>query len=78
MTVTVTSLNQEKPNTCGSCIHTDNDLGIVALHCQLIYDEAINSGNPDALEKCDWAKVRSWDGCHFMPSRYEKRVTKNE
>jgi hypothetical protein len=68
--VTIVSLNQEKPNTCGSCAHTDNDLGIVALHCQIIYDEALADPDPNSLENYDFAKVRSWDKCHFKPSKY--------
>jgi hypothetical protein len=78
MEINIISLNQEKPNTCGSCIHTDNNLGVVALHCQSMYDEALASSDPDALEKCDWAKVRSWDKCHFNPSRYIHNNTKTE
>ena len=70
MIVNIVSLNQEKPNTCGSCIHTDNELGVVSLRCQLIYDEAIKSDDPYALENCDFAKVRSWHDCHFNPSHY--------
>lgn len=72
MVVNVVSLNQEKPNTCGSCVHTDNDLGFVSLRCQLIYDEAIIAWetNKDAMEECDFAKVRSWHECHYKPSRY--------
>jgi len=71
MVVNIVNLNQEKPNTCGSCIHTDNDIGFLSLRCQLIHDEAMESNDPDAWENCDFAKVRSWHECHFEPSRYD-------
>uniref|UniRef100_A0A6M3X6J0 Uncharacterized protein n=1 Tax=viral metagenome TaxID=1070528 RepID=A0A6M3X6J0_9ZZZZ len=70
MEINIISLNEEKSNTCGSCIHTNNNLGLVSLHCQLIYDEALKSDDPNAMENCDFAKVRSWNKCHFKPSRY--------
>ena len=64
----IQNMNQHLPNTCGSCKHTDNDLGIAALHCQLIYDEATTR---EELEGCDWGKVRSWNECQFNPSKWE-------
>lgn len=66
--INIVTLNQEKPDTCGSCSHTDNDLGIVSLKCQIIHDNWMN--NEYSGEDCDWAKVRSWSKCHFNPSRY--------
>lgn len=70
MKIKMNILNEKKPNTCGSCNHTDNFLGIVALHCDLLY---VNSKDPD---KYNDGKVRSWNKCHFKPSRYEKRFGK--
>ena len=84
LVVNIVSLNQEEPNTCGSCIHTDNTLGIVTLRCQIIYDEASVEWetNKNAMEECDFAKVRSWHECHFEPSRYltskQKDILKTE
>ena len=71
--VGIFSLNEEKPKTCGSCKHSDNELGIVSLRCQIIYDKAIESDDPFALENADFAKVRSWHTCYFDPSKWEKR-----
>lgn len=68
--IKVISLNEEKPNTCDSCKHTDNDLGLVALHCQLLYDIILESKDE---EYDDSDKVRSWNTCTFNPSRYEPR-----
>lgn len=65
--VNIISLNQEKPNTCGSCIHTDNDLGVVSLRCALLYKEMDEDDEHDG-EWYDFAKVRSWDECC---SRYQ-------
>ena len=69
----IISLNEEKPNTCGSCKHSDNDLGFVSLRCQIIYDEALESDDPESMEKADFAKVRSWHNCSFDPERWEIR-----
>ena len=66
--ITIVSTNQMKPNTCGSCIHTDNDLGLVALHCDILREEQIRCGYD-----CPDGKVRSWEKCNFKPSRYKKR-----
>lgn len=49
--ITFVNLNQELPHTCGSCKHTNNDLGIFALHCD-IWDEI----------RLPESKVRSWEG----------------
>ena len=59
VTITFTSLNQEKPHTCGSCKHTDNDLGFFACHCDIW----------EKVGLCE-SKVRSWHGakCKY----YEK------
>jgi hypothetical protein len=62
--IIIHNLNEEKPNTCGSCKHTDNDLGIVALHCDLIYD------SQGAYCEFEDGKVRSWNECSFKPSMY--------
>lgn len=60
--IKIINTNEGKPNTCGSCKHTDNKLGVVALHCDLLEGE-----------EYDWGKVRSWNKCQFKPSMYEKR-----
>lgn len=62
-TMTLVTLNEQKPNTCGSCLHTDNDLGLVALYCDLI----------ERKEENNWGKVRSWHKCRFKPSKYQSR-----
>jgi hypothetical protein len=49
LSITFTNLNQEKPLTCGSCKETQNDLGLVALHCSLLHKQGQDS------------KVRSWE-----------------
>jgi len=64
--IKIVSLNQEKPNTCGSCKHTQNDLGMIALHCKLLYDK----------EDYDNEKRRSWNKCCFKPSKYANMKTK--
>ena len=58
----VTPKIYKRKKTCGNCLHTDNELGIVALHCDLVHSE-IN-------------KVRSWETCMFKFDRWEKRVKK--
>lgn len=73
LNINIISTNKELYKTCGSCKHTDNDLGIVALHCQLIYDKARNK---QELEDDDWGKVRSWEECYFKPSRWTPRKVK--
>jgi hypothetical protein len=46
---------------CGNCKHTDNDLGIVSLQCDLVTPhESLNRG-----------KVRSYEQCMFKLSRWE-------
>ena len=74
----VVSTNEEKPNTCGSCKHSDNELGFVSLRCKLLNDEMNNQY--DKLSKdetdehlLDYDKVRSWSKCYFEPSKYEPR-----
>jgi hypothetical protein len=62
--IIIHNLNQEKVNTCGSCKHTDNHLGIVALHCDLLYNSQKDS------EDFEDGKVRSWNKCHFKPSKF--------
>lgn len=52
----VVNLNQELPNTCGSCEHTQNDYGIVALHCDMWIDHKKLTPH---ISKDD-SKVRSW------------------
>lgn len=48
---------------CGNCKHSDNDLGIVSLRCDLIVSK----------ECTDFGKVRSYEKCHFKCSKFEKR-----
>jgi hypothetical protein len=60
--IRIVSLNEERPNTCGSCRWTQNELGIFALRCELIRSD----------EEHDFGKVRSWDRCHLNPSRYKR------
>ena len=63
--ITICNLNQEKPNTCGSCKHTQNELGFVALHC----DMGIVHGKLTDHISTDDSKVRSWyKACKY----YEK------
>jgi hypothetical protein len=66
------STNAGKDKTCGSCVHSDNDLGFVALHCMELCKEAEskNARDPE-FETCDYDKVRSWYKCKFKPSRYK-------
>jgi len=77
--IIIVSTNEEKPNTCGSCIHTDNDLGFVSLRCKLLNDE-INDEfdrldeNESDEHLVDHDKVRSWSKCRFNPSRYKSRL----
>ena len=47
---------------CGNCKHSDNDLGIVALHCDLVNGE--NS------------KVRTWEDCMFKCEQWERGINK--
>lgn len=69
--IVVVSTNEEKIGTCGSCIHTDNDLGFVALHCMELNKEADRKLKADPeFDSCDYDKVRSWHKCHFDPSRF--------
>jgi len=68
--IIIKSCNKEELMTCGSCKHADNDLGLVALHCDLI------CGTSEDGEYND-GKVRSWEKCSFNPSRYEKRIAKD-
>jgi len=66
--ITICNTNQEKPNTCGSCEHTNNDLGIFALHC----DMWIAHGKLTPNISKDDCKVRSWEkSCKY----YKKNLT---
>lgn len=56
-----------KPNTCGTCKHTDNKLGLFAYHCDLMVGRILKDGEEDD------GKVRSWEKCNFKPSRYAMR-----
>ena len=56
MQIVIHSLNQRLPNTCGGCKHTDNDLGVVSLHCDMYYEKGIYTKH--ISEDCN--KVRSW------------------
>lgn len=63
--VIIQNLNQELPNTCGSCKHTQNDYGLVSLHC----DMYLHRGKLTPHITKDDSKVRSWyKKCKF----YEK------
>ena len=57
MEMRLVNLNKEKKGTCGSCLYTDNDLGIVALHCTCEEDKA------KEIHWDDYGKVRSWEKC---------------
>lgn len=61
--INIIYLNQKKDNTCGSCKHTNNNLGIVALHCNIKYND----------KNFEESKVRSWNNCVYNPSRYEHK-----
>ena len=63
--ITLCNLNQELPNTCGSCKHTDNNLGIVALHCDMYYEKGIYTEHISE----DSNKVRSW----YKACKYYKK-----
>ncbi len=52
---------------CGNCKHSDNDLGLVALHCDLI------CGIEDKNGEISDGKVRSWEKCNFQPSHWKSR-----
>lgn len=60
--IKVVNMNEALPNTCGSCEHTQNDLGVVAIHCNLLYEKGLES------------KVRSYEKCCFNPSKYKQGV----
>jgi len=49
---------------CGNCKHTDNDMGVFALWCDLL------------PRHDDLNKVRSWNACAFKPSKWEKRKSR--
>ena len=67
--IIVCNTNQGKPNTCGSCKHTDNNLGLVALHCDLLEKEG------KGVDDYDYSKVRSWERCYYLPTKYVMRVS---
>lgn len=68
--IVVVNLNQEKPNTCGSCIHTDNNLGVVALHCDMYITHKKLAPH---ISKDD-SKVRSWyAACKYYESMKEAK-----
>lgn len=56
VSITLCNMNQGLPKTCGSCHHTQNDYGIVALHCDMWIDH--KTLTPHIFE--DDSKVRSW------------------
>ena len=66
--INIISTNRQKPNTCGSCKHIDNELGLVALHCDILLEQEQKEGYDIAD-----GKVRSWWKCQFEPSKYESR-----
>ena len=59
--IKIVNMNEEKEKTCGSCHFTDNDLGLVALHCTckkakyMWHDES--------------GKTRSWHSCEHWRKR---------
>ena len=55
--INIVSLNQEKPNTCGGCKHSDNNLGFVSLRCAFIYEEMDNDEEHDG----EWYDHKSGD-----------------
>jgi hypothetical protein len=57
--ISLCNLNQEKPKTCGSCKHTQNELGLFALHCDMWIE---HKKLPPNISKDD-SKVRSWEKC---------------
>lgn len=57
------SLNEEEPGTCGSCKYTDNDIGMVALHCTCKKKEAKEVWHDES------GKVRSWEKCKHWKER---------
>jgi hypothetical protein len=59
------NMNQEKPNTCGSCEHTRNAYGLVALHCDMYIDH--KKLTPHICK--DDSKVRSW----YIACKYYKK-----
>jgi hypothetical protein len=61
--IPIVNLNEEKLNTCGSCHYTNNNLGIVALHCTCKKKEA------KGMWHDEYGKVRSWNTC----KRWRKR-----
>lgn len=61
--INIVCTNEEKPNTCGSCYYTDNDLGLVALHCTCQEEEA------KAVHWDEYGKVRSYAKCKRWKER---------
>jgi hypothetical protein len=58
--------------TCGNCTHSDNNLGIVALHCDLIAGTEYESGEYND------GKVRSWQKCELNPEKFNPRAKGKE
>ena len=56
---------------CGNCTHSDNNLGMFALYCDLI------TGNRDNGEYND-GKVRSWQKCKLNPEKFNPRAKSKE
>jgi hypothetical protein len=52
---------------CGNCKHSNNSLGIVAYHCDLLIGKELR------YKEYDDGKVRSYERCHFKPSKWIKR-----
>ena len=65
--IKIISLNQEKEGTCGSCYYSDNNLGIVALHCTCKKKEA------KKIHWDDYGKVRSWEKCKHWKKKQENK-----
>lgn len=75
--ITFCCTNENKPNTCGSCKHTDNDLGIFALHCDLLLKEHKEEYKTNKNIIPD-GKVRSWWKCEFKPSKYISQLKRKK
>lgn len=66
--IILVNINKEEHGTCGSCKYTDNDLGIVALHCTCKKKEA------KMVWHDEYGKVRSWEKCKYWEERNVRKV----
>jgi len=61
-------------------VHSDNDLGLFALHCDLLQRKRScgkGTRTTQEYEYCD-GKVRSWEKCVFKPSKWKGRSEERE